>query len=385
MNKQVIKLKDICREPKLTSSEPLKDGYDKYIGLEHIDSNSLTLSRWGSVAQDKPSFTRVFKKGHILLGKRRPYLRKAAIASFDGICSGDIIVLEANESVVDPELFPFLIHSNTVWSHAIKTSSGSLSPRTKFKDLGQVEFSLPDLAGQKMLANDLLNIQRNRISVEQQIEATSQLISSLLQKTCGSLGKYNPTDNLDDRCSKGSVVVRLKDILVKVSRPVKLSDDTEYGTVVARRAFGGVEAREVILGKNIKVKSQFEIREGDFLISKRQIVHGGCGVVPKSLTGSVVSNEYDVFNAKDGLDMSFFAWLVKTPRLRNYFFINSVGIHIEKMLFKTEHWLNMPIILPPIAIQRTIAKSLNELDSFRRLQFRKIDHLEEIKTHLLSE
>ncbi|TBT12452.1 restriction endonuclease subunit S [Vibrio parahaemolyticus] len=149
MNKQVIKLKDICREPKLTSSEPLKDGYDKYIGLEHIDSNSLTLSRWGSVAQDKPSFTRVFKKGHILLGKRRPYLRKAAIASFDGICSGDIIVLEANESVVDPELFPFLIHSNTVWSHAIKTSSGSLSPRTKFKDLGQVEFSLPDLVGQK--------------------------------------------------------------------------------------------------------------------------------------------------------------------------------------------------------------------------------------------
>ncbi|MEM6250998.1 restriction endonuclease subunit S [Shewanella vaxholmensis] len=380
-----MRLNEICIEQKLTSSNPLKDGFDRYVGLEHIDSNSLKLSRWGDIAKDKPSFTRVFKKGHILLGKRRPYLRKAVIANFDGICSGDIIVLEANQAVVNPELFPFLIHSNKVWSHAIKTSSGSLSPRTKFKDLGQVEFSLPDLAGQKILAEDLLNIQKNRSLLEQQIEATSQLISSTLQKTCGSLGKRTPTDRVEERCPEGYAVVKLKDILVKVSRSVELDDHVEYGTVVARRAFGGVEARESILGKNIKVKSQFEIKEGDFLISKRQIVHGGCGVVPKSLSGCVVSNEYDVFNTKDCLDMSFFSWLVRTPRLRNYFFISSVGVHIEKMLFKTEQWLSMPIILPPLAVQQTIAKALNELELFNQIQFRKIDHLEEIKTYLLSE
>lgn len=385
MSRKIMKLNEICTEPKLTSSNPLKDGYDRYVGLEHIDSNSLTISRWGDIAKDKPSFIKVFKKGHILLGKRRPYLRKAAIAHFDGICSGDIIVLEANQAVVNPELFPFLIHSNKLWSHAIKTSSGSLSPRTKFKDLGKVEFSLPDLDGQKILADDLLNIQRNRVLIEQQIEATSQLISSTLQETCGMLGKRTPTDRLDERCPEDYMVVKLKDVLVRVSRPVELFDHLEYGTVVARRAFGGVEARESILGKNIKVKSQFEIKSGDFLISKRQIVHGGCGVVPQYLSGSIVSNEYDVFNTTDCLDMSFFSWLVRTPCLRNYFYISSVGVHIEKMLFKTELWLNMPIILPPLDVQKTIALTLNELVSFSQTQFGKIDHLEEIKTHLLSE
>lgn len=87
--KQTIKFGDICREVKITTKDPIADGYDRYIGLEHLDSGSLKIKRWGMIAEDNPSFSRIFKKGHILIGKRRPYLRKAAIAEFDGICSGD--------------------------------------------------------------------------------------------------------------------------------------------------------------------------------------------------------------------------------------------------------------------------------------------------------
>ena len=32
----------------------------------------------------------MFHKGQILFGRRRAYLKKAAVAEFDGICSGDI-------------------------------------------------------------------------------------------------------------------------------------------------------------------------------------------------------------------------------------------------------------------------------------------------------
>ena len=93
MEYQEVKFGDICREVKLTTKDPIADGYDKYIGLEHLDSGSLKIKRWGLIAEDNPTFTRVFKKGHILIGKRRPYLKKAAIAEFDGICSSDIIVV----------------------------------------------------------------------------------------------------------------------------------------------------------------------------------------------------------------------------------------------------------------------------------------------------
>ena len=133
MEYQEVKFGDICREVKLTTKDPITDGYDKYIGLEHLDSGSLKIKRWGLIAEDNPTFTRVFKKGHILIGKRRPYLKKAAIAEFDGICSGDIIVVEpAKNNEFLGKFLPFIIQSEKFWDHAIQTSSGSLSPRTKF-------------------------------------------------------------------------------------------------------------------------------------------------------------------------------------------------------------------------------------------------------------
>lgn len=75
-DKQCVKFGDICREVKLTTKDPLADGYERYIGLEHLDSGSLKIKRWGMIAKDNPSFNRVFKKGNILFGKRRPYLKK---------------------------------------------------------------------------------------------------------------------------------------------------------------------------------------------------------------------------------------------------------------------------------------------------------------------
>lgn len=140
-DKQTIKFGDICKEIKLTTKDPIGDGYERYIGLEHLDSGSLKIKRWGMIAEDSPSFTRVFKKGQILLGKRRPYLKKAAIAEFDGICSGDIIVIQATGKEIPEGLLPFIIQSNNFWNWAVKTSSGSLSPRTKFKHLAEFEFT----------------------------------------------------------------------------------------------------------------------------------------------------------------------------------------------------------------------------------------------------
>lgn len=143
MEYQEVKFGDICREVKLTTKDPIADGYDKYIGLEHLDSGSLKIKRWGLIAEDNPTFTRVFKKGHILIGKRRPYLKKAAIAEFDGICSGDIIVVEPSQNnEFLGKLLPFIIQSEKFWDYAIQTSSGSLSPRTKFKELEKLSFNL---------------------------------------------------------------------------------------------------------------------------------------------------------------------------------------------------------------------------------------------------
>jgi len=173
-DKQTVKFGDICREVKLTTKDPIADGYERYIGLEHLDSGSLKIKRWGIVAEDNPSFTRVFKKGHILFGKRRPYLKKAAIAEFDGICSGDIIVLEPKpNSLLLKELVRHLVQSETVWNWAVLNSSGSLSPRTKFSVLSKLEISVPSYPQESCL-----NILRD---AESALSASDAVVTRLIE------------------------------------------------------------------------------------------------------------------------------------------------------------------------------------------------------------
>jgi type I restriction enzyme S subunit len=138
-----------------------------------------------------------------------------------------------------------------------------------------------------------------------------------------------------------------------------MADNQEYQLVTVKRRHEGVVPRSVLFGREILVKSQFMVERGDFVISKRQIVHGACGVVPDSLHGSIVSNEYCVLNSKSMLDMDYFCWATRTPLMMKYFMMSSIGVHIEKMLFKLRDWLRFSIPVPPLEEQKDIAAILN--------------------------
>ena len=137
-----------------------------YIGLEHIDSESLHIKRHGT--PDDVNGTKLkFYKGDIIFGRRRAYQRKAGIATWDGFCSAHALVLRANPDVIDPELFPFFLHSDLFMNRAIDISVGSLSPTINWGTLKHQEFLLPPLEIQKQLCKALLAseymIQKNEI------------------------------------------------------------------------------------------------------------------------------------------------------------------------------------------------------------------------------
>lgn len=142
---------EVCRQVNTTSKDPEADGLHYVIGLEHIEPGNLHITKWDTLEKET-TFTRKFVKGQVLFGRRRAYQRKVAYAEFDGICSGDILVFEAIEEKLIPELLPFLIQSDGFFEKALATSAGSLSPRTKFKELADYEFLLPSKSEQKRLA-----------------------------------------------------------------------------------------------------------------------------------------------------------------------------------------------------------------------------------------
>ncbi|NCS94919.1 MAG: hypothetical protein GW761_14085 [Leptospira sp.] len=169
---------DIVQEVRIAEHNPIENGIKRYIGLEHIDSEDLHIKSWGNI-KDGTTFSRKFIKGQLLFGRRRAYLKKAAIADFDGICSGDILVFEAIKGKLIPELLPFIVQNDRFFNFAVDASAGSLSPRVKFKDLAKFKLTLPtsldeqkelaDLlwAGDKLVKkyNNLLNRSQNHIDV----------------------------------------------------------------------------------------------------------------------------------------------------------------------------------------------------------------------------
>lgn len=137
-----VKFGDIVYEPKESVKDPIAEGIEHVVGLEHIDSEDIHLRRSASI-EESTTFTKRFRKGDVLFGRRRAYLKKAAKAEFDGICSGDITVMRANEELLLPELLPFIVNNDKFFDYAIEYSAGGLSPRVKFKDLAKHEFLLP--------------------------------------------------------------------------------------------------------------------------------------------------------------------------------------------------------------------------------------------------
>lgn len=194
---QTVKFGDICREVKLTTKDPIADGYERYIGLEHLDSGSLKIKRWGVIAEDNPSFNRVFKKGHILIGKRRPYLKKAAIAEFDGICSGDIIVLDKADKAPNSSFISIILQTEKFWNWAIKTSSGSLSPRTKFKELANFTIKSPNSNNISGLLNVFEPAQRVMNLTNDSLDNLKQLFNGFLLNSLAPK-KHWPTKLLID-------------------------------------------------------------------------------------------------------------------------------------------------------------------------------------------
>lgn len=180
-------------------------------------------------------------------------------------------------------------------------------------------------------------------------------------------------------------VQKMNQWLKLVERPVLLKDDDLYRLVTVRRGFGGVHLRGEYLGKNILVKSYFLIQKGDFLISKRQIAHGACGVVPKSLDRAVVSNEYNAFVPNQGTNIEMFNLMMQLPHYTKLFYLMSDGVHIEKLLFRTNDWLERKLAMPPIGEQKRIAAILTAQDKLIELKGKRLAEKQRQKKYLAQQ
>lgn len=221
-----VLLGDVAVEHKETCKGS-KDGYP-IVGLEHLIPEEITLTAWDEGSEN--TFTKMFRKGNVLFGRRRAYLKKAAVAPFDGICSGDITVIEAKPDRILPELLPFIIQNDALFDFAVGKSAGSLSPRVKWEHLKNYEFELPDMDKQRELASLLWAMDDTKKSYQKLIAATDELVKSQFMEQFG-----NPI-----LCEKDEHLPQLGEVcLLKAGSFVKADEIHVEGSDGLYPCFGG--------------------------------------------------------------------------------------------------------------------------------------------------
>jgi len=144
-------------------TEPIKDTYNpdgtdeyRYIGLEHIEQETLRLNSVG-VSSDVTSNKFIFRANDVLFGKLRPYFRKVVKPNFDGICSTDIWVLRAKKGFDQDYLYYFIANWDFV-DTANSGEGGTRMPRADWNFLRTTEWSFPDIIEQKTIASILSSL-----------------------------------------------------------------------------------------------------------------------------------------------------------------------------------------------------------------------------------
>lgn len=345
-----VLLGDVARERKETNKGD-KSGLP-IVGLEHLTPEEITLTAWNEDSEN--TFTKVFHKGDVLFGRRRAYLKKAAVAPFDGICSGDITVIEAIPEHILPELLPFIIQNDALFDFAVEKSAGSLSPRVKWEHLRNYEFELPDMDKQRELAELLWAMDATKKSYQELIAATDELVKSQFIEIFSVKNGW-PLVRLEELCS--SIVRGPFGSALKVSFFVDKGPGTVkvYEQKNAIQSSANIGDSYVTQEKYLELK-RFECGPEDFIMSCSGTI-GRLYQLPKDAEIGIINQALCKFHLNDRILPEIFLIYMKNSVDQ----LETKGSAI-KNIGSVSYIKNMEIALPPMDKQNQFAALIRQSD-----------------------
>ncbi|WP_207573978.1 restriction endonuclease subunit S [Comamonas denitrificans] len=371
------RLKDTCE---VNPANPGIPEVFAYIDLESVEAGELKNRKVLSRNEAPSRAQRLLRYGDVIFQIVRPYQRNNLHFKIDDgiqyVASTGYAQLRANES----EDFLFQsIQTDDFVDRVIVKCTGSSYPAINSSDLAEIPVPIPSSAEQQKIADCLSSIDELISAEALKLDALKVHKKGLMQRLFPAEGETIPRLRFPEFRDAGEwKKKKISDVLMEAVRPLEMEDDEEYSLVLVKRRYEGIVSRGKLQGKSIKVKSQFFLQKDDFLISKRQIVHCACGLVPDEFDGAIVSNEYSVLRAKNGFCIKFFKYFCQQPVVGRSFLECSIGIVIEKMLFKLNDWLKREFLFPSLDEQVRIANHFSSIEELIAAQDQMVNAL---KTH----
>jgi len=334
---QMVKFGDIAKQIS-KRVEPNETDLKIYVGLEHLDPDSLIIKRHG-VPSDVKGQKLLVNKGQIIFGKRRAYQRKIAVADCDCICSAHAMVLEANPDKVIPEFLPFFMQSDVFMNRAVAISEGSLSPTIKWKVLASQNFKIPSVVQQRKIIEAGFLLQRIQEQITDLNESAINLSNSIIQKSL----------------NRDKVEVKKLNQLVdmQVGYAFKSKDFSDKGVALMRGANVGVSKPDWANGKKFlsnemaKDYSEYLLNDKDIIIAMdRPFTGAGFKVsrLSKSDLPCLLVQRVGRFHSYKGITQEYLWLLLNSKFVKGYLFSQQKGMDIPHLSRKEILECEVPVL-----------------------------------------
>lgn len=336
---------------------PSESGMEHYVGLEHLDADSLKIRRWGT-PDDVEATKLMFKKGDIIFGRRRAYQRKLGVAEFDGICSAHAMVLRAKPDVVLPEFLPFFMQSDLFMSRAVEISVGSLSPTINWKTMALQEFALPPIDEQQS-AIALLSAATDQCHA---VEAAHRAAGRMLQSFKDSL-LLRKTSSLANSFLLGDLLLRSPES--GCSAPPKDADTGYFVLGLAALSRDGYVSGDF---KPVEPTSKMvaaKLSMGDMLISRSNTVDrvGFVGIFSDNRDDVSFPDTMMRLQPNPALvHPHFLEALLQTTSAREFLMRIAAGTSASMKKINRANLLQMRLNVPDLDVQEM---ALDELQQFK--------------------
>lgn len=376
---ETLRFDQIARECRSTHKGVYAD--IPIVGLEHIEPYEMFLHSYD--VNVETTFTKTFKKGQMLFGRRRAYQHKACVATCDGICSGDITVIEPIEGMVDKDLFPFLIQNDDFIEHAIKGSNGALSPRVKWEHMANYEFSLPPLDEQKRLAEKLWAAYEVKQSYLGMINAIDEMVKAKFVEMFGQL----------HNCKEGVSIVKLSECCTYIS------DGSHYSPPESP------EGIYPMLSVKDMTDTGFSYNDCKYIdqVEYDKLVSNGCkpllGDVLVAKDGSYFKSAFCISEEKEQSILSSIAILRPNPKLISsqflaYYMLTRDVIDIVEQNYLTgtairrvilKGFKEIPVLLPSLSEQSKFVDLLIQSQTSKTSRLTSISAIDKVIKSLINE
>ena len=156
-------------------------------------------------------------------------------------------------------------------------------------------------------------------------------------------------------------MVKLGDVLTRSNELIPIAPDKCYQQITVKLWGKGVVQRAELLGSEIAAPRQYIVKPHQFILSRIDARNGAFGLIPGSLDGAVVSNDFPVFDLnREVILPEFLEWMSKTHWFVDLCKQASEGT-TNRIRLKEETFLAAEIPLPPLDEQRRIVARIDTL------------------------